>query len=158
MIFTQDLDSAPRWGHGALQRKKHGIRAQVPPIRGGGRSLRERKLAAASWRQMAQGEVVDFKIDPRRGPLLTHLTYLPYLVNISSNSGKISRIPAKKSRMSNVECGQKTPWTLSKVPSAPIWYSPVRKKRKKRKMKGNQIWEKITAHTLVPKIPSLPTG
>ena len=50
-------------------------------------------------------------------------------------------------RMSNVECGQKTPWTLSKVPSAPIWYSPVRKKRKKGKMKANQIWEKITAQT-----------
>ena len=51
-------------------------------------------------------------------------------------------------RMSNVESGQKTPWTLSKVPSAPIWCSPVRKKRKrKRKMKGNQICEKMTAQT-----------
>ena len=50
-------------------------------------------------------------------------------------------------KVSNVEGGQKTPWTLSKVPSAPIWYSPVREKRKKRKMKGNQIWEKISAHT-----------
>ena len=55
--------------------------------------------------------------------------------------------------MSNVECRmsrmvRKTPWTLSKVPSAPIWCSPVRKKRKrKRKMKGNQICEKITAQT-----------
>ena len=51
-------------------------------------------------------------------------------------------------RMSNVEGGQKTPWTLSEVPSAPIWCSPVRKKRKrKRKMKGNQICEKMTAQT-----------
>ena len=50
-------------------------------------------------------------------------------------------------RMSNVEYGQKTPWTLSEVPSAPIWYSPVREKRKNGEMKGNQIWEKISAHT-----------
>ena len=56
--------------------------------------------------------------------------------------------PNVECRMSNVEDGQKTPWTLSKVPSAPIWCSPVRKKRKrKRKMKGNQICEKMTAQT-----------
>ena len=68
---------------------------------------------------------------------------------------KIFETPTKfgQFRISHVECRmssvvRKTPWTLSKVPSAPIWCSPVRKKRKrKRKMKGNQICEKMTAQT-----------
>ena len=43
--------------------------------------------------------------------------------------------------MSNVECRmsrmvRKTPWTPSKVPSAPFWYSPVGREKGKRKRKN----------------------
>ena len=44
-------------------------------------------------------------------------------------------------RMSNVECGLKTPWTLSKVPSASTWLCPL-VGGKRRKKGGSQIWEK----------------
>ena len=61
--------------------------------------------------------------------------------------------------MSNVECRMsnvvwKTPWTLSKVPSAPIWYSPVREKCSKIRIWGNQIWEKQTEPTDVISVPA----
>ena len=44
-------------------------------------------------------------------------------------------------RMSRIECRmtrmvRKTPWTPSKVPSAPFWYSPVGREKGKRKRKN----------------------
>ena len=50
---------------------------------------------------------------------------------------------------------RKTPWTLSKVPSAPIWYSPVCEKRKKRKWRAIRYGRK---YRRTPKIPLVPTG
>ena len=58
----------------------------------------ERELAAASQRKTAKCEIVDFKIDPCRGPLLTDLRYDPGFAKISSNSGNFSvffRLPTQ---------------------------------------------------------------
>ena len=60
----------------------------------------ERELAAASQRKTAKCEIVDFKIDPWRGPLLTDLRYDPGFAKISSNSGNFPvffRLPTQNS-------------------------------------------------------------
>ena len=69
-----------------------------------------------------------------------------------------------KCRMSNVECRESNvewrEWSekrleprqksLQRLSDIALWGE--KKEKGKRKMKGNQIWEKITAHTVIPSV------
>ena len=57
--------------------------------------------------------------------------------------------------MSNVENGQKKRLepcqkSLQRLSDIALWGE----KKGKGKMKGNKIWEKITAHTVIPSVPT----